>query len=54
MNGINTGTLLYSVIFTGVTFITNPIVKRVGAHIWIPILMFSWAVVTWGHALLKV
>jgi hypothetical protein len=54
ITGINTGTLLYSIVFTLVTFITSPIVKRVGAHVWIPILMFAWAIVTWAHALLQV
>jgi hypothetical protein len=36
------------------TLFTNPIVKRVGAHKWIPILMNSWAIVTWAHALIHV
>lgn len=45
---------MYSIVFTLVTLVTNPIVKRVGPHVWIPILMFSWAIVTWAHALLHV
>ncbi|KAI8985035.1 major facilitator superfamily domain-containing protein [Pilobolus umbonatus] len=53
IDGVNTGILIYSVVFTLVTLITTPIVNKVGAHVWIPILMTSWAVVTWAHALLK-
>ncbi|CEG62870.1 hypothetical protein RMATCC62417_00126 [Rhizopus microsporus] len=52
INGINTGTLLYSLVFTVITLITNPIAKRVGPHRWIPFLMFSWAIVTWAHVFL--
>ncbi|KAI8335619.1 major facilitator superfamily domain-containing protein [Blakeslea trispora] len=52
MTGVNTGTLIHSIVFTVVTLFTNAIVKRVGAHVWIPILMFSWAIVTWAHALI--
>lgn len=54
INGVNTGTLVHSIVFTVGTLFTNPIVKRVGAHRWIPILMNSWAVVTWAHALIHV
>ncbi|KAG2197908.1 hypothetical protein INT46_003215 [Mucor plumbeus] len=52
INGVNTGTLVHSIVFTVGTLFTNPIVKRVGAHKWIPILMNSWAIVTWAHALI--
>ncbi|KAI8099304.1 major facilitator superfamily domain-containing protein [Halteromyces radiatus] len=48
-DGVNTGTLLHSVLFTVVTLPNNAIVKKVGAHLWIPILMSSWAIVTWAH-----
>lgn len=54
INGVNTGTLVHSIIFTVGTLFTNPIVKRVGAHLWIPILMNSWAICTWAHALIHV
>lgn len=54
INGVNTGTLVHSIVFTVGTLFTNPIVKRVGAHRWIPILMNSWAIVTWAHALIHV
>jgi hypothetical protein len=54
INGVNTGTLVHSIVFTVGTLFTNSIVKRVGAHIWIPILMNSWAIVTWAHAFLHV
>ncbi|CAO3642004.1 unnamed protein product [Mucor fragilis] len=52
ITGVNTATLLYSIVFTVVTLITSPIAKRVSPHRWIPILMCAWAVVTWAHALL--
>ncbi|KAI8075346.1 major facilitator superfamily domain-containing protein [Gilbertella persicaria] len=51
-DGVNTGTLVYSFIFTLFTLPSNAIVKRVGAHRWIPILMTSWAIVTWAHVLI--
>ncbi|KAI9366609.1 major facilitator superfamily domain-containing protein [Pilaira anomala] len=44
ITGINTATLMYAIVFTIVALITNPIAKRVGPHVWIPILMFSWAI----------
>ncbi|KAI8885437.1 MFS general substrate transporter [Backusella circina FSU 941] len=51
-DGVNTGTLVYSFIFTVFTLPSNAIVKRIGAHLWIPILMSSWAIVTWAHVLI--
>lgn len=51
-DGVNTGTLVYSLIFTIFTLPSNAIVKRIGAHLWIPILMSSWAIVTWAHVLI--
>jgi MFS family permease len=49
-DGVNTSILAYSIVFTIFTLPSNAIVKRIGAHIWIPILMTSWAIVTWCHA----
>lgn len=51
-DGVNTGVLVYSLIFTIFTLPSNAIVKRIGAHLWIPILMTSWAIVTWAHCLI--
>ena len=53
-DGVNLSILVYSIIFTIFTLPSNPIAKRIGAHLWIPILMNSWAVVTWAHALIHV
>ncbi|ORY94142.1 major facilitator superfamily domain-containing protein [Syncephalastrum racemosum] len=50
-DGVNTSIQVYSVIFTIVTLFANVISKRVGPHLWIPILMSSWAIVTWAHVL---
>ncbi|KAI9276061.1 major facilitator superfamily domain-containing protein [Sporodiniella umbellata] len=52
VTGVNTSTLVYSIAFTLVTLISNPIAKRVGPHRWIPFLMFTWAIATWSHVLL--
>ncbi|CAO3677207.1 unnamed protein product [Rhizopus stolonifer] len=54
ITGVNTATLVHSITFTAVTLVTNPVAKRVGPHLWIPFLMFSWAVVTWAHVFLRV
>lgn len=54
ITGVNTATLVYSIAFTVITLITNPIAKRIGPHKWIPFLMFSWAVTTWSHIFLRV
>ncbi|KAJ8659312.1 hypothetical protein O0I10_005027 [Lichtheimia ornata] len=51
-DGVNLSILVYSIIFTIFTLPSNPIAKRIGAHLWIPILMNSWAIVTWAHALI--
>ncbi|CAO3630600.1 unnamed protein product [Cunninghamella blakesleeana] len=51
--GVNLGTLVHSIVFTIFTLPTNAIVKRVGAHLWIPILMTSWAIVTWAHIFIR-
>ncbi|KAI8073234.1 major facilitator superfamily domain-containing protein [Gongronella butleri] len=48
----NTGTV-YCIVFTLFTLPNNFIVKRVGAHRWIPILMTSWSIVTWAHCFLQ-
>ncbi|KAI8336366.1 major facilitator superfamily domain-containing protein [Chlamydoabsidia padenii] len=48
-DGVNTGVLIHAIFFTVVTLPNNVFVKRFGAHLWIPILMTSWAIVTWAH-----
>lgn len=54
ITGVNTATLVHSTVFTVVTLTTSVIVKKIGPYRWIPILMSSWAIVTWAHALLQV
>ena len=51
---MNTGILAYSINFTVFTLPSNFISKKIGAHRWIPILMSSWAIVTWAHVLIDV
>lgn len=51
---VNNTIMVYSIIFTIVTLVANVIAKRIGPHRWIPILMSSWAIVTWAHALIHV
>jgi hypothetical protein len=48
IDGVNTATLIYAIVFTLFTIPTNVIVKRVGAHIWIPFIMTAWGIVTWA------
>ncbi|KAI7888304.1 major facilitator superfamily domain-containing protein [Mucor mucedo] len=43
ITGINTSTLVHSIIFTAGTVCNNVIVKRFGAHFTIPIMMNAWA-----------
>ncbi|ORY07314.1 MFS general substrate transporter [Basidiobolus meristosporus CBS 931.73] len=52
INEINTGTLLFSIVFTIFAFPSNVAVKKWHATYWISFLMFSWGVVTWCHALI--
>ncbi|KAI7888731.1 major facilitator superfamily domain-containing protein [Mucor mucedo] len=42
-DGVNTGISVYYFVFTACTLPSNAISKAVGAHLWIPILMTSWA-----------
>ncbi|CAM0143244.1 hypothetical protein VKS41_008713 [Umbelopsis sp. WA50703] len=53
IDGVNTATLIYAIVFTLFTIPTNVIVKRVGAHIWIPFIMTAWGIVTWAHVFVK-
>jgi Major Facilitator Superfamily len=50
---VNQATLIYGIVFTVFTLPTNAIVKKVGAHIWIPFIMFAWGIVTWAHIFVK-
>ncbi|KAI8143455.1 major facilitator superfamily domain-containing protein [Fennellomyces sp. T-0311] len=51
-DGVNNAILAYSVIFTAFTLPSNFVAKKIGAYRWIPILMSSWAIVTWAHVLI--
>ncbi|KAI7848942.1 major facilitator superfamily domain-containing protein [Circinella umbellata] len=53
-NGVNTGILAYSIIFTVFTLPSNFISKKIGAHRWIPILMSSWAINFGGFMAVRV
>ncbi|KAI8581695.1 hypothetical protein K450DRAFT_294064 [Umbelopsis ramanniana AG] len=50
---VNQATLIYGIVFTVFTLPTNAIVKKVGAHNWIPFIMFAWGIVTWAHIFVK-
>ncbi|CEP07753.1 hypothetical protein [Parasitella parasitica] len=52
-DSINTGIAIYHFVFTVCTLPSNVIATAVGAHLWIPTLMSSWAIVTWAHALIS-
>lgn len=54
ITGVNTSTLVHSIIFTAGTVLNNIIVKRFGAHRTIPVMMTAWAVCTWAHTFLHV
>ncbi|KAI8071325.1 major facilitator superfamily domain-containing protein [Gongronella butleri] len=48
-NDVNTSITMHAVLFSVATLPNNIIVKRIGAHRWIPIIMTSWAICTWCH-----
>ncbi|KAG2219906.1 hypothetical protein INT45_008543 [Circinella minor] len=48
---VNMTIMVYAILFTIFTLPSNFISKRIGAHLWIPILMNAWGVITWAHAL---
>ncbi|KAL0952593.1 hypothetical protein HGRIS_006848 [Hohenbuehelia grisea] len=50
---VNLGVTIYSIIFSIFCLSGAIIAKRVGPSRWIPILMFSWGLVTLAHALVK-
>ncbi|CAO3585889.1 unnamed protein product [Absidia cylindrospora] len=47
---VNLSIMVYSVLFALFTLPSNFITKKIGAHIWIPLMMGLWAIVTWCHA----
>ncbi|ORZ10845.1 major facilitator superfamily domain-containing protein [Absidia repens] len=47
---VNLSIMVYSVLFALFTLPSNFITKKIGAHIWIPLMMNLWAIVTWCHA----
>ena len=51
---VNTTIMVYAILFTIFTLPSNFISKRIGAHLWIPILMNAWGIITWAHALVHV
>lgn len=53
-DGVNFSIMVYSVLFALFTLPSNFITKKIGAHIWIPLLMTLWAIVTWSHAFIHV
>lgn len=54
ITGVNTATLVYSVVFTVIALLTSPIAKYFGPHNWLISLMSAWAIVTWSHAFITV
>lgn len=53
-DGVNFSIMIYSFLFTIFTFPSNVIVKKIGAHKWIPFLMISWGIVTFSHIFIQV
>ncbi|KAJ3530239.1 hypothetical protein NMY22_g8656 [Coprinellus aureogranulatus] len=53
MDVINGATAIYAVVFAGFCMTGAVLAKLVGPSRWIPILMFSWGIVTLAHALIK-
>ncbi|KAH8114965.1 MFS general substrate transporter [Phellopilus nigrolimitatus] len=53
INVVNTATAIYSVLFSVASLTGAVIAKITGPSRWIPILMFSWGLVTMAHALIK-
>ncbi|KAJ6554270.1 MFS general substrate transporter [Mycena capillaripes] len=53
INTVNTGTIIYSVIFSIFCFSGAVMSKIVTPSRWIPTLMFAWGLVTMSHALIK-
>ncbi|KIP07206.1 hypothetical protein PHLGIDRAFT_13341 [Phlebiopsis gigantea 11061_1 CR5-6] len=53
INGVNTATAIYSVLFSIACLSGAVIAKMAGPARWIPVLMFSWGLVTLAHALIS-
>ncbi|KAH8114966.1 MFS general substrate transporter, partial [Phellopilus nigrolimitatus] len=53
INIVNTATAIYSVLFSVFCLSGAVVAKIAGPGRWIPILMFSWGLVTLSHALIK-
>ncbi|ORX50951.1 MFS general substrate transporter [Hesseltinella vesiculosa] len=43
LDGFNTATMMYAIIFCATTLVSSSIAKKVGPHRYIPVLMTSWA-----------
>ncbi|CAO3628910.1 unnamed protein product [Cunninghamella blakesleeana] len=52
-DGVNFSIMVYSFLFTIFTFPSNIMVKKIGAHQWLPILMISWGIVTFSHIFIQ-
>ncbi|KAJ3190675.1 hypothetical protein HK101_008466 [Irineochytrium annulatum] len=50
---VNNTISIYAVVFTIATFAGAIVAKAMGPHRWIPVLMFSWGLVTLGHAIIS-
>ncbi|KAF7974623.1 hypothetical protein HWV62_11602 [Athelia sp. TMB] len=53
INVVNTGTAIYSVLFSLACLTGSVIAKKIGPARWIAILMFSWGIVTLAHAAIR-
>ncbi|KZP33143.1 MFS general substrate transporter [Athelia psychrophila] len=53
INVVNTGTAIYSVLFSIACLSGSVVAKKLGPAPWIAILMFAWGLVTLAHAAIK-
>ncbi|KAJ3306306.1 hypothetical protein HDU76_004841 [Blyttiomyces sp. JEL0837] len=53
IDDLNNAGSVYAAIFSIFTLVGAVLAKRIGPSRWIPILMFSWGLVTAGHALIN-
>lgn len=53
LKDVNLGQTLFTLGFVLWELPSNIIIKRVGAHRWLPLIMFCWGVVTWSQVFLR-
>ncbi|KAL0094189.1 major facilitator superfamily domain-containing protein [Phycomyces blakesleeanus] len=53
-DGVNTSIMIYSIVFALFALPSNAAVKHIGAHIWIPLLMNSWAIDFNGFIVIRI